>query len=158
MRRDGPQQAAEETFDDVDDLPGRLRSCRDAAKHRREYLGRTLEDKTVELVDTEGRVRYQRRDVAVEIAAARNEVLNRVQSVLPSSYGGIAAQTVFEEQKPAVGPKHTMEFGKRGADRSDRTQGERRNHCVKARVLERESIACVELDLLDGHFHAAYAT
>ena len=61
---------------------------------------------TIKLFQPQACVQYQSIDAAIEIAAASQEVLQRVESILPPGGEGIVAAAMLQEQEVAIRLQH----------------------------------------------------
>ena len=61
---------------------------------------------TIKLFQPETCVEYQSIDAAIEIAAAGQDVLQRVESILPPGDEGIVAAAMLQEQEVAIRLQH----------------------------------------------------
>ena len=61
---------------------------------------------TIKLFQPETCVQYQAIDAAIEIAAASQDMLQRVEPILPSGDEGIVAAAMLQEQEVAIRLQH----------------------------------------------------
>ena len=85
------------------------------------------------------------RDVAGEVAAAEEALLEAVEAVLPAGDVGIGGEAVFEEAEGAAGAQDAAQLGQGAADVGDRAQRERDQPRVDRGVGDRE-LGAVEAD------------
>ena len=86
---------------------GRLSiATRSAAIHFSTDSRDTRKAITIELFQPQAGVQHQLIDAAVEIAATGQEVLQRVEAILPSGDDGIVAAAMLQEQKVTIRLQH----------------------------------------------------
>ena len=83
------------------------------AIHFSTYSRHTLHSKSIELSDGQSGLSDQIVNPAIQIAAAADDVLNGIESVLPAGNLLVVAPTMFQKEKPAFRSQNTPYFCKR---------------------------------------------
>ena len=96
---------------------------------------------TIKLFQPQACVQYQSIDAAIEIAAASQEVLQRVESILPPGGEGIVAAAVLQEQKVAIRLQYPANIAKRLPRIRNGAEGEGADCVVEAGIVIGQSFS-----------------
>ncbi len=87
--------------------------------------------------------------MGVEVAAASDPPLDRIEPVLPGNHPRLGRPPVLDEDQLTVGPQYTADFAERLGDIGDGAQGPGAEHGIDASIVERNGFGG-KADKIDG--------
>lgn len=120
------------------------------------WLGRAGQIETLDLPDLKTCPREQSNRIAIEIAAAREHIPDRVKAILPTYDGCAVSLAMFAKYQPAVRLEDTANFTQRLLRIRDRTKRVGQHRGIRDTIIERD-IFRRSLDQLQRHLCIAAA-
>jgi len=132
-------------------VTSRLLGIGRATIHLPDKPGGVWQPETVELGDRESTGGDQLVDAAVEVAPDADNLLQRVESILPGGKFGLVAPAVLEEDEWAVRFEDAPDLGEGRGEIADRAEGEGGRDTVERVVRERQSALRIDPQPFDWH-------